>query len=60
MQNNRKEIEVNGKTYILTVKRSILFKIANDLIIFFKNKFIGIYRYILFKNSSAWMRFENI
>ena len=28
MHNNRKEIEVNGKTYFLTVKRSILFRIA--------------------------------
>ena len=29
MQNNRKEIEVNGKHYTLTVRRSILFRIAN-------------------------------
>ena len=28
MQNNEREIEVNGKSYILTVQRSIIFKIA--------------------------------
>ena len=28
MHNNRKEIKVNGKSYFLTVKRSILFRIA--------------------------------
>lgn len=28
MLNNQREIEVNGKTYLLTVQRSILFKIA--------------------------------